>query len=46
MSVGDVARIEDRFYACARSGWQRVESEPTITREPRVAGTTPLRDAG
>ena len=46
LSVGDLARIEDRFYACARSGWLRLEAEPTITREARVPGTTPLRDAG
>lgn len=46
MSVGDLTRIDGRFYACTDDGWQRVWAEPTITREARVPGTTPLRDAG
>ncbi|GFJ84971.1 hypothetical protein [Phytohabitans houttuyneae] len=44
LSMGDVACIDGRCYACARFGWQRLDHEPSIVHVTGIAGTTPIAE--
>jgi hypothetical protein len=44
LSVGDVASIDGRFYACAGFGWERLDHQPSIVHETGVSGTNPIAD--
>jgi hypothetical protein len=44
LSGGDVTCIDGRFYACARTGWQRLDHEPSIVPEAGVPGTTAIAE--
>jgi len=44
LSMGDVACIDGRFYACASSGWDRLDHMPSIVHETGVPGTAAIPD--
>jgi len=44
LSVGDVASIDGRFYACACFGWHQLDHEPSTVHVTDVAGTTPTTE--
>ena len=45
LSIGDLARIDGRFYACAADGWEPVTAQPSIVHETEAHGSTPLPEA-
>ena len=41
LSVGDVVALDDAFYACARLGWQHLDTAPDIIETTEPTGTDP-----